>query len=413
MKNLFKKLKIKRRVIALMMSLHLFGNPSKKLKIVGITGTNGKTTTATLLYKVATALGYKVGLIGTVENLIAGEKKLLPKNGPPTSPDLLFLNKLLKEMIEKGCEYVFMEVSSHALDQNRVAGINFTGGIFTNITHEHLDYHNTFKDYFTAKKKFFKILSKDAFALTNTDDEHGLSILLGIKAEKFSYGFKGGENFHGEIKNLNFNGSEFLFNEEQINSKLLGNFNSYNLLAVWSTAKLLNFDMKKVKNILENIIPPHGRFEHFMSPNGVLVIVDYAHTPDALEKALLAIKEIKSEKGKIISVFGCGGDRDPLKRSKMGQIGANLSDIAIITSDNPRNEDPDKIIEDMKTGLIPKLSQKIKTIPNRREAILEAVKLGQKGDIILCAGKGHEDYQEIKGVKQHFDDLEEFKKAFS
>ncbi len=413
MKNLFKKLKIKRRVIALMMSLHLFGNPSKKLKIVGITGTNGKTTTATLLYKVATALGYKVGLIGTVENLIAGEKKLLPKNGPPTSPNLLFLNQLLKEMVEKGCEYVFMEVSSHALDQNRVAGINFTGGIFTNITHDHLDYHKSFENYFSAKKNFFKILSKDTFALTNTDDEHGLSMLLGIKAKKFSYGFKGGENFHGEIKNLNFNESKLLFNEEEINSKLLGNFNSYNLLAVWSTAKLLNFDMKKVKSVLENIVPPRGRFEHLMSPNGVLVIVDYAHTPDALEKVLLAIKEIKSEKGRIISVFGCGGDRDPLKRPIMGKIGANLSDISIFTSDNPRSEDPDKIIDEMKTELSPDVLQKIKVISNRREAILEAVKRAREGDIILCAGKGHEDYQEIEGVKHHFDDMEEFQKAFS
>lgn len=423
MNSFIKKFKIKRRAISLLMKLHFFGNPSKKLKIIGITGTNGKTTTATLLYKVATALGYKVGLIGTVENLIAREKKLLPKNGPSTSPDLIFLNKLLKEMVEKGCQFVFMEVSSHALDQDRVAGISFTGGVFTNITHEHLDYHRNFENYFLAKKKFFKMLSKDAFALSNTDDEHGLSILLGIKAKKFSYGFKGGpsyakasadkEDFHGEIAKINFSGLKLIFNEKQVTSKLLGKFNAYNLLSVWSTAKILNFDMEKVGKILENIESPSGRFQYFKSPNGIYIIVDYAHTPDALENVLLAVKEIKTEKGRVISVFGCGGDRDSLKRPVMGKIGATLSDIAIFTSDNPRSEDPEKIIEEMKNNLSPDLLQKVQAITNRHEAILKAVKEAKEGDIIICAGKGHEDYQEIKGVKHHFDDMEELKKAFS
>ena len=421
MKNLIKKLKLRRRAIALFAALHFFGNPSAKLKIVGVTGTNGKTTTATLLYKIAIELGYKAGLIGTVENLINGEKV----EATHTTPDPISLNKLLNKMVEAKCEYVFMEVSSHALDQGRVAGINFIGGIFTNLTHDHLDYHKSFENYFLAKKKFFKMLSSTVFALTNADDEYGKKILDNIKAKKYFYGFSPdvgrlsgvqhptAQYFRGEIKKLDFNGLELLFNKEEIHSKLLGKFNAYNLLAVWSACSLLGFDAAKVNKILENIEPPCGRFEHFTSGNGVLVIVDYAHTPDALEKILEAVREIKSKEGKFISVFGCGGDRDPLKRPIMGKIGTTNSDIAIFTSDNPRSEDPDKIIEEMKTNLSDGDLQKVKTISNRSEAIQEAVKLAQKGDIILVAGKGHEDYQIIKGVKHHFDDMEELKKAFS
>ncbi|KKP84697.1 MAG: UDP-N-acetylmuramoylalanyl-D-glutamate-2,6-diaminopimelate ligase, partial [Parcubacteria group bacterium GW2011_GWD2_35_7] len=350
MLNFFKKLKIKRRVIALLVRWHFFGNPSKKLKIIGVTGTNGKTTTATLLYKIATDLGYKTGLIGTVDNIIVKERK----EALHTTPSPINLNKLLKEMIEKDCEYVFMEVSSHALDQNRVAGINFTGGIFTNLTHDHLDYHKDLKNYFKAKKKFFEMLPQNAFALSNMDDEYGNAILDSIKAEKFFYSF--GEetefvDFYGKILKLDFEGLELDFNGEKINSKLLGKFNAYNLLAVWSASKLLNFNMEKVKNILKNVEPPRGRFEHFVSEEGIMVIVDYAHSPDALEKVFLTVKEIKSENGRIISVFGCGGDRDPSKRSVMGKIGASLSDIAIFTSDNPRSEDPDAIIQSMKKYL--------------------------------------------------------------
>ena len=409
MLNFFKKLKIKRRVIALLVRWHFFGNPSKKLKIIGVTGTNGKTTTATLLYKIATDLGYKTGLIGTVDNIIVKERK----EALHTTPSPINLNKLLKEMIEKDCEYVFMEVSSHALDQNRVAGINFTGGIFTNLTHDHLDYHKDLKNYFKAKKKFFEMLPQNAFALSNMDDEYGNAILDSIKAEKFFYSF--GEetefvDFYGKILKLDFEGLELDFNGEKINSKLLGKFNAYNLLAVWSASKLLNFNMEKVKNILKNVEPPRGRFEHFVSEEGIMVIVDYAHSPDALEKVFLTVKEIKSENGRIISVFGCGGDRDPFKRSKMGKIGAGLSDIAIFTSDNPRNEDPNKIINNMKDSLTYKEIKKIITISDRRLAIEEAVELAKKGDIILCAGKGHEEYQEIKGMKSHFNDIEEFKK---
>ncbi|MFA6177625.1 MAG: UDP-N-acetylmuramoyl-L-alanyl-D-glutamate--2,6-diaminopimelate ligase [Candidatus Paceibacterota bacterium] len=424
MQRIIKNLKLKRRGIALLAGMHFYGNPSKKIKIVGVTGTNGKTTTATLLYKITIGLGYKAGLISTVENIINGEI-VLTKEGRPipgTTPDPVNLYKLLNEMAEKGCEYVFMEVSSHALDQNRVAGISFAGGIFTNLTHDHLDYHKNFENYFGAKKKFLKMLPQHAFALSNTDDEYGEKMLEEIKTGRVSYGFNGGEDFHGEITKLGFSGLVLNFNGIEVSSKLLGKFNAYNLLAVWSACELLGFDMDIVKKILENIEPPRGRFEHFLSKSSVLVIVDYAHTPDALEKILMAIKDLlasgenevnQPKAGKIISVFGCGGDRDPLKRPLMGEIGVNNSDITIFTSDNPRSEDPDKIIDQMKESLSDEMLKKVKTITNRHEAIMEAVKIAQKGDIILCAGKGHEDYQEIKGVKHHFSDIEEFRKSYA
>jgi UDP-N-acetylmuramoyl-L-alanyl-D-glutamate--2,6-diaminopimelate ligase len=430
MKSLVKKLKTVWWRGKSLGAMYYYGNPSKKLKVVGVTGTNGKTTTVTLLYKIATELGYKAGLISTVENIIV--KEVRPSTH--TTPDSISLTKLFHEMVEKGCEYVFMEVSSHALDQNRVLGVNFVGGIFTNLTHDHLDYHKNFENYFGAKKKFFKMLPEKAFALTNADNEYGLKMLEGIKANQFSYGFLGEYNkvhFHGEIKKLDFNGLDLSFNSISVKSKLLGKFNAYNLLAVWSASSLLGFDMGKtppssggVNKILENIEPPRGRFEHFTSKSGVLIVVDYAHTPDALEKILFAIKEIlpasggktsnsdQPKAGKIVSVFGCGGDRDPMKRKIMGKIGTNLSDIAILTSDNPRSEDPDKIIDQMKEGLSNEDLKNIITNSNRHEAILEAVKIATRGDIILCAGKGHEDYQEIKGVKHHFNDIEEFKNAY-
>jgi UDP-N-acetylmuramoyl-L-alanyl-D-glutamate--2,6-diaminopimelate ligase len=298
-------------------------------------------------------------------------------------------------MVEAGCEYVFMEVSSHALDQGRVAGIKFAGGIFTNLTHDHLDYHKNLESYFLAKKKFFKMLPASAFALTNIDDEHGQKMLQGIQAKKYTYGLKNKADFN-----------------ERLETKLLGDFNIYNALAVYATLVLLGMEKDKIKEIMKNVEPPRGRFQYFNSQNGALVIVDYAHTPDALKNVLQTAQGIKKE-GKIISVFGCGGDRDPLKRRIMGRIGAEMSDIAIFTSDNPRSEDPEKIIDEMKMDLSAHLAEKVKAIPNRREAILEAVKLASKGDIILCAGKGHEDYQEVKGVKHHFDDMEEFKEAYA
>jgi len=423
MKNFFKKLKIKRRLITWLAGMHFYGGPSKKMKIVGVTGTNGKTTTTTLLYKVATGLGYKAGLIGTVENMIAGEVR----SATHTTPDPIFLYKLLNEMAAKGCEYVFMEVSSHALDQNRIAGIRFAGAVFTNLTHDHLDYHKNMERYFASKKKIFKTLSPLAFALANNDDAYGVKILENIKAKPVLYGFQECQKLslanvtclHGEIRKMNFDGLELNFNGENLKSKLLGKFNAYNLLAVWSASSLLGFDMKKVNKILENITPPRGRFEHFMAPNGVLVIVDYAHSPDALEKILLAAKDIirngpskNSGQAKLISLFGCGGDRDPMKRPIMGNLGATLSDIAIFTSDNPRSEDPDKIITEMAVGLSHDLQNKVIAITDRREAIKKSIDLAKEGDVILCAGKGHEDYQEIKGVKHHFNDLEEYKKLF-
>ncbi len=426
MQNFVKKLKTYWWKIKSVLAMYYYGNPSKKLKIIGVTGTNGKTTTATLLYKIATSLGYKAGLVGTVEILINGEKIDLHKyNIPGTTPDSVTLTKIFSQMVSAGCQYVFMEVSSHALDQGRVAGLTFAGGIFTNLTHDHLDYHKNIENYFRAKKKFFEMLPKNAFALSNMDDEYGNAMSDGIRAEKLFYGF--GEetevmDFYGKILKLDFSGLELDFNGKKIESKLLGEFNAYNLLAVWSACKLLYFDMPKVNKILENIEPPKGRFDHFMSSDGVLVIIDYAHTPDALEKVLLTAKElmqeIKSDKclpagrqGRIISVFGCGGDRDPLKRSKMGKIGAGFSDIAIFTSDNPRSEDPERIIDQMKNDLIHDESKKVITIANRRLAIEESIEMAKAGDIILCAGKGHEDYQEIKGTRHHFNDMEEFRRV--
>lgn len=413
MKNFFRSLKIKRRIIALFYSLYIFRNPSSKMKVIGVTGTNGKTTTTTLLYEISKALGYKTGLIGTVENRI-GEEKIFSTH---TTPDTRQLYGLLKKMLKEGCEYVFIETSSHALHQRRTAGVNFTGGVFTNLTHDHLDYHKDFERYFSAKKKLFRKLQKDKFALSNIDDGNGKKILVGIKARRFTYGFEKPADFFGKIISMDFSGIELDINGERIKSKLLGRFNAYNLLAVFSVCKLLGFsnsqkNKERISLIFEKITPPAGRFEYFLSPSGVLVIVDYAHTPDALEKVIQTARGILSKGGKLITVFGCGGDRDPTKRPTMGRIGAEFSDIAVFTSDNPRSEDPEKIIEEMKTGLSEELLSKVMTFSNRREAIKNSVNVAKKGDIILCAGKGHEDYQEVRGVKNHFNDKEEYKMIY-
>ncbi len=395
MKPFIKKLKRFYWIIKSLGARCYYGQPAKKLKIVGVTGTSGKTTTVTLLYKIALGLGYKAGLISTVENLINGEKLGVNDVGPGTTPDSMALTKIFKKMTDAKCEYVFMEVSSHAVAQRRVAYIDFIGGIFTNFSQDHLDYHKDMEDYFQAKKGFFKMLSSKAFALANIDDVRGEDMLQGIQAKKYTYGFK--------------NKSDF---SDKLETKLLGDFNMYNVLAAYATFVILGMEKEKIKKVVKNVKPPKGRFEHFTSSNGVLVVVDYAHKPDALEKIFTAVKLLKPADGKLISVFGCGGDRDPFKRPIMGKIGAMNSDVAIFTSDNPRSEDPNKIIEQMKTSLSSLDLEKVKTIPNRHEAILEAVKIAQKGDIILCAGKGHEDYQIIKGIKTHFDDVEEFQKAF-
>jgi len=413
MKNILKKLKKLYWRIKSFGVRYYYGQPAKKLKIVGVTGTNGKTTIATLLYRIAIALGHKAGLISTVEILINGQKTELTncKPIPGTTPDSVTLTKLFHQMAEANCEYVFMEVSSHALDQNRVAGINFAGGIFTNLTHDHLDYHQNFENYFEAKKKFFKMLPEAAFALSNTDDEYGKQMLEGIKARKYTYGFNTPSASGTSPLSRGRKGEGLCpdFNEK-LETKLIGDFNMYNALAVYASLVLLGMDKEKVKENLKNVLPPRGRFDYFKSPSGVIVIVDYAHTPDALQNVLRTVQGIRKNGTKIISVFGCGGDRDSVKRPIMGKIGTTLSDITIFTSDNPRSEDPEKIIEQMKTDLSADDLKKVRTIANRREAIKEAVRLAQNGDIILCAGKGHEDYQEIKGVKTHFDDMEEFQK---
>ena len=387
MMNLKKKLKTFKWKVKSKVAVYRYGNPASKLKIVGVTGTNGKTTVATLLYRVSIKLGYKAGFIGTT-NIMINEVELKMDRKIPTTPDSVSLTKIFAKMVEAGCEYVFMEVSSHALDQRRVAGINFTGGIFTNLTHDHLDYHKSIENYFLAKKKFFQMLPPNAFALSNLDDEHGKEMLKDIKAKKYSYGINNVADFKGEISKFDFDGLELLFNSEHIKSSLLGKFNAYNLLAVWSACVLLIFDMEKVKNILKTIEAPIGRFQHFMSDRGILGIVDYAHSPDSLKNVLKTINEIKNKDSKVICVFGCGGDRDPLKRRIMGKIGAELSDIPIFTSDNPRSEDPDKIIAEMKTDLSFQNAQEVKTIPNRHEAIIEGVKLAKKGDIVLFAAVG-------------------------
>jgi UDP-N-acetylmuramoyl-L-alanyl-D-glutamate--2,6-diaminopimelate ligase len=398
-----------------------YGNPAKKLKIIGVTGTNGKTTTTTLLYKVATILGHKSGLIGTVEILVNGEK-FVPKGVvPATTPDSVTLTKVFYKMVKAGCEYVFMEVSSHAIEQKRIAGINFEGGIFTNLTHDHLDYHKSFKNYFLAKKKFFDGLPAPSWALTNADDEHGKRMLEDTKAEPFFYGFDykketdpldpTDRDFYADIVKLDSTGTTIKVNNHYlINAELIGRFNAYNLLCVFSASSLLGFDLGKVAHILENIEPPLGRFERFVGKNGVIGIVDYAHSPDAMQNVLSTLNQVKGE-GRIISVFGCGGDRDPLKRRMMGKIGAELSGVAIFTSDNPRSEDQNKIIDEMRTDLSMSLSEKVIIIPDRREAIRTACGLAHSGDVVAILGKGHETYQVIKNVKYPFSDIDELRKV--
>ncbi|MFH1608994.1 MAG: UDP-N-acetylmuramoyl-L-alanyl-D-glutamate--2,6-diaminopimelate ligase [Patescibacteria group bacterium] len=396
MKKIIKKLKTFKWRVKSKIAVFKYGNPASKLKIIGITGTNGKTTIATLLYKIATELGYKAGLVSTVGNIIAGEKRPTTH----TTPDSISLTKLFSEMAEKGCEYVFMEVSSHAMDQKRVAGINFVGGVFTNLTQDHLDYHKNFENYFLTKKKFFQNLSKDSFALSNIDDEYGIKILENIKAKKYTYSLKDKADFN-----------------ERLETKLIGEFNAYNILAVYGTAVLLGFDKNKVKEIIKNLEPVVGRFESFKNKDNITGIVDFAHTPDALENVLKTIQKMRKENEKIITVFGCGGDRDSSKRSVMTKIVYENSDIIIPTADNPRSENIEKIFEDMKGGLPGELKKEVYFIQDRSEAIKKACELakphakaGQTGDFVLCAGKGHESYQEIKGVKQHFNDMEELKK---
>ncbi len=380
-----------------------FGNPSSKLKLIGITGTNGKTTVATLCYKLHQDLGFKTGLISTVENKIGN--KVLPSKF--TTPDAIALNQLLSEMLEAGCEYVFMEVSSHAIEQRRIAGVEFEGGVFTNLSHDHLDYHKTFKAYLNAKKRFFDDLSKSAFAITNIDDRNGEVMLQNSKARKYNYALKKLANFKGRILENELTGLHIDLNGHDFFSRLIGQFNAYNILAVYAVATLLDHDEHELLTGLSKLETAEGRFDTIFSESKkILGIVDYAHTPDALENVLRTIDKMSKGGSNLISVVGCGGDRDRKKRPLMAKTACDYSQHIIITSDNPRTEDPLEIIKEMEVGVPPYARNKVLVIENRLQAIKTACRLARAGDIVLVAGKGHEKYQEINGVKHPFNDKE-------
>jgi UDP-N-acetylmuramoyl-L-alanyl-D-glutamate--2,6-diaminopimelate ligase len=381
---------------------NFFDNPSSKLKLVGVTGTNGKTSIVTLHYQLFTALGYKCGLLSTIKNLIV-EKEI---GATHTTPDPVQLNSLMKEMVDYGCEYCFMEVSSHAAHQKRIAGLTFTGGIFTNLTRDHLDYHGTLKDYLEAKKSFFDSLLPSAYALVNMDDKNGRVMIQNCKAKKAGYGLKTLTDFKCNIIEKTIQGMLVRFNRKDLWLRLTGEFNAYNMLSVYASAILLGQENEQVLQIISNLKPVRGRFELVYGKNNITGIVDYAHTPDALENVLNSIVQLRKEGQKIITVVGAGGNRDKGKRPMMAKIAATLSDKTILTSDNPRNEDPEQIIKDMAEGISPEQSKNVLQITNRRDAIKTACMLAEQNDIILVAGKGHEDYQEVKGVKSHFDDVE-------
>jgi UDP-N-acetylmuramoyl-L-alanyl-D-glutamate--2,6-diaminopimelate ligase len=379
-----------------------FDNPSEKLKLIGVTGTNGKTTTATLLFNLFKSLGYSVGLLSTVENKI--NNTIIPATH--TTPDALTLNELLTSMITQGCEYVFMEVSSHAAVQNRIAGLYFAGAIFSNITHDHLDYHKTFDEYIKAKKRFFDYLPNSAFALVNRDDKNGMVMLQNTKAQKYTYGLQNMADFKCKILENQLNGLLLNIENVEVWVKLIGHFNAYNVLAVYATAILLKQNKTNVLTALSNLNSVDGRFQYVKSPKGIIGIVDYAHTPDALKNVLETIKNLRTGNEQVITLVGCGGDRDSDKRPVMAAIACEYSNKVILTSDNPRSEDPEEILNQMQKGINPVDSKKTLRITDRKEAIKTACSLTKAGDIILIAGKGHEKYQEIKGVKHPFDDLE-------
>ena len=386
-----------------------YHHPSKKLKLIGVTGTNGKTTIATLQYELFTQLGYHTGLISTIENKI-NDNTIASTH---TTPDALSINKLLNDMVENGCSHCFMEVSSHALDQGRTAGLDFDGAIFTNLTHDHLDYHIDFSSYLKAKKIFFDHLKKEAFAITNLDDKNGLVILQNCKAKKLSYTLKSIGDYKARIIENQIEGLHLSINNKDVWFRLTGTFNAYNLLAIFGSALQLNEDENEVLSILSNLKSVNGRFEHLISKNGIIAIIDYAHTPDALLNVLKTIKDIKQANENIITVIGAGGDRDKSKRPEMARIAAIHSKQVILTSDNPRFEDPETIINDMKAGLSDSENLNTLAITNREEAIKTAFLMAKPKDFILIAGKGHETYQDTKGVKQHFDDKEVINKLFN
>lgn len=384
-----------------------FDYPSTKLTLVGVTGTNGKTTIATLLYKMFKIFGEKTGLLSTVCNYV-GEKAVPSTH---TTPDPISLNSLLNDMVEEGCSYAFMEVSSHSADQKRIGGLAFDGGIFTNLTRDHMDYHKTVDAYLKAKKSFFDSLGKNAFALTNADDKNGEVMLQNCKAKKSSYSLKSMAEFKGKIIESRIDGTTLQINSREVETLFVGKFNAYNLLAVYGAACMLGKEPEEVLTVLSMLVPVSGRFQT-ISKGGVTAIVDYAHTPDAITNVLQSITEVIRGKGEIISVIGAGGNRDKGKRPIMAQEAVKLSSKVILTSDNPRDEEPEQIIADMKEGLSSAQLKKCLSITDRREAIRLAIQLAKPGDVVLVAGKGHEDYQEIKGVKYHFDDREEIEKAF-
>ncbi|MBQ0008384.1 MAG: UDP-N-acetylmuramoyl-L-alanyl-D-glutamate--2,6-diaminopimelate ligase [bacterium] len=388
------------------MAANSYGNPSEKLTLVGVTGTNGKTSIATLLWQLFRKMGHKVGLLSTVVNRI--DDKAVPSTH--TTPDPIELNALLSEMVKAECKYAFMEVSSHSADQRRIAGIKFAGGIFTNLTRDHLDYHKTIENYLKAKKRFFDDLPDGTFAITNADDRNGSVMLQNTRARKITYSIRKVADFYGRIDDESIEGMQMNFEGMDVFMPFVGRFNASNILAVYATAVQLGVERHEALRLISSLKAVDGRFETIRGRNGVTAIVDYAHTPDALENVIRTINEIK--KGKLITVCGCGGNRDKGKRPMMAKEAQHNSDLVVLTSDNPRDEDPDAILADMTTGLTAEEMRKVTVMADRREAIKLACSiLAQSGDIVLIAGKGHEDYQIIKGVKYHFDDREEATKA--
>ncbi len=391
-----------------LMASAFFGYPSRHMKLVGVTGTNGKTTIATLLYRLFTAMGKNCGLFSTVANYIKGER--MPATH--TTPDAIELNRQMRKMVDEGCTHCFMEVSSHSVVQHRIAGLDFDGGIFTNITHDHLDYHKTFNNYIQAKKGFFDGLKKEAFALTNIDDKNGSIMLQNTAAKKCTYSLRTMADFKCSIIEQGFAGTLLKMGNTEAFMLFVGTFNAYNLTAIYGAACSMGEDPQDVLRVLSTLHPVDGRFETIQSKDGKTAIVDYAHTPDALTNVISTINAIRKEGQQLICVCGCGGDRDKTKRPEMAREAVKGAQQVVLTSDNPRTEDPVAILEDMKAGLSDVELEQVLTIVDRREAIRTAMKLAKAGDIVLIAGKGHEDYQDIQGVKHHFDDREEVRKIF-
>ena len=382
------------------MASHFYGNPSRELQLVGVTGTNGKTTIATLLHTLFTSAGYSAGLLSTIKIVIGATAQVATH----TTPDSLAINKYLRQMVDAGVTYCFMEVSSHGIDQKRTAGLHFVGGIFTNLSHDHLDYHTSFKQYRDVKKSFFDSLPKTAFALTNADDKNGPVMLQNTKARKYTYGLKTIADYKAQILENQLQGLLLKINNQELWVKLIGNFNAYNLLAIYATAEKLGLKQLEILQLLSTLESVEGRFQYLVSEGKITAIIDYAHTPDALKNVLETINAIRTGNEELITVVGCGGDRDVEKRPKMGAIAATLSTKVIFTSDNPRSENPDTIIQDIEAGVPPQHYKKTLAITDRKQAIKTACQMAKQHDIILVAGKGHETYQEIQGVRNDFDD---------